>query len=592
MLIRQHFTFLLFSILLPSAVLAQKNTIPSSPTNYSKEVEERIRQVEQDALFVKFAVKGQKLTTLQDQMAAFHVNGLSIAVINDYKVEWAKGYGWANVEEKKQVTPATLFEPGSISKSLNALGVMKLVHDKKIDLQTDINRYLKSWQFPYDTASHGKKITIANLLSHTAGLTVHGFPGYYYGDSFPTIPQILDGKPPANTSAVRSMFEPGLRYEYSGGGTMISELIQMDITGKPYDKYIEQTVFKPLRMYNSFFTQPPPPGKKNLLATAYGGDGKPIKGNYPILIEQAAGGLWTTPSDLAKFIIDIQLSAQGRSNKVLNKETTQLMLTPYVDKSAALGVFIDTINGTRYFKHDASNQGFSGLYYASLEEGKGIVVFINSDAGFAVVPQLLTAVTNVYNWKGFATKAKPIVKETVELTPAMADKFAGVYRDPNGLLIVVTQKDGLLWYRAGGGFSWKMYFTSADAFINLESLSEKQFYTSPDGKVTGFSRSLDGKELAKAEKLTILQLPDSTQQQYAGTYTAEDGNNGEVIVKDNILWLKVEGEQKKVYFISATQFYIAEDAGVDYSVLIGKDGKVTGISGKRGDQKIVYKKTK
>ena len=201
MLTQRRFTFLLFSILLQSAVLAQNNTIPSSPTNYSKEVEERIRQVEQDALFVKFAVKGQKLTTLQDQMAAFNVNGLSIAVINDYKVEWAKGYGWANVEEKKPVTPATLFEPGSISKSLNALGVMKLVQDKKIDLQTDINRYLKSWQFPYDTASHGKKITIQNLLSHTAGLTVHGFPGYYYGDSFPTIPQILDGKPPANTSA-------------------------------------------------------------------------------------------------------------------------------------------------------------------------------------------------------------------------------------------------------------------------------------------------------------------------------------------------------------------------------------------------------
>ena len=109
MLTQRRFTFLLFSILLQSAVLAQNNTIPSSPTNYSKEVEERIRQVEQDALFVKFAVKGQKLTTLQDQMAAFHVNGLSIAVINDYKVEWAKGYGWANVEEKKQCSRCNLF---------------------------------------------------------------------------------------------------------------------------------------------------------------------------------------------------------------------------------------------------------------------------------------------------------------------------------------------------------------------------------------------------------------------------------------------------------------------------------------------------
>ena len=174
------------------------------------------------------------------------------------------------------------------------------------------------------------------------------------------------------------------------------------------------------------------------------------------------------------------------------------------------------------------------------------MVFINSDAGFTVVNQLLNAVANVYNWKGMATQAKPIIKETVELTPVMVDKYTGVYKEPNGLLIVVTQKDGSLWYRAGGSFTWKMYFTSPDTFINLESKSEKQFYTSGDRKVTGFYRSLDGKELAKAEKLTILQLPDNTLQQYAGTYAADDGNSSEVIIKDKTLWLKVEEQQKKI----------------------------------------------
>ncbi|MEO7984511.1 MAG: serine hydrolase domain-containing protein [Bacteroidota bacterium] len=591
MLTTSRIALLLSSILLQSVVVAQKNSLPSSPTNYSSEVEERIRQVEKD-FFIKFAVKGQQLPTLQDQMAAFHVNGLSIAVINDYKVEWVKGYGWANVAEKKPVTPTTLFEPGSISKSLNAVGVLKLVQDKKIDLQSDINLFLKSWQFPYDTVSHGKKINVAHLLSHTGGLSVHGFPGYYYGDTIPTIVQILDGSHPANTKAVRSMFEPGLRHEYSGGGTMISELMQMDITGKPYDQYIEETVFKPLGMNNSFFTQPPPPSKKELLATAYSGNGESIKGGYPILVEQAAGGLWTTPADLAKFVIEMQLSAQGRSNKILTKETTQLMLTPFIDEHAALGVFIDTRNGTKYFQHSAGNQGFSGVYFGSLEEGKGVVVVINSDAGFAVINQLVNSVANVYNWKGMANPAKPIVKETVELPVTIAKDYLGLYREQQGAMAVITQKDGALWYRAGAGNEWEMNFTSPTSFFNLESTTEKQFYTNPDGKIAGFSRSLDGKELAKVEKINILQVPDNILQQYAGTYTSSDGDSGNIVFRDQSLWLEAEGDKKKIYFISTNKFYVAEDDGVDYTIVTGTDGKVTAISGKKDGQERIFRKTK
>ncbi|MBK9104398.1 MAG: beta-lactamase family protein [Saprospiraceae bacterium] len=149
-------------------------------------------------------------------MAYYHVQGLSIAVVHDYKVAWAKGYGWADKKERKPVTPETLFEPGSISKSLNAVGLLKLVQDQKLDLHTDINTYLTSWQFPYDSISHGKKITLAQLLSHSAGLTVHGFPGYDLSAQIPTVPQILDGEYPANTPPVRSAFEPGIRFQYSG----------------------------------------------------------------------------------------------------------------------------------------------------------------------------------------------------------------------------------------------------------------------------------------------------------------------------------------------------------------------------------------
>ena len=114
---------------------------------------------------------------LQKQMEAYGINGLSIAVIKDHKLDWARGYGWADLEEKRPVTINTRFQAASISKSINSLALLKLVEQGKIDLDTDINTYLQSWQFPYDSLSKNKKITLANLLSHTAGISVHGFRG-------------------------------------------------------------------------------------------------------------------------------------------------------------------------------------------------------------------------------------------------------------------------------------------------------------------------------------------------------------------------------------------------------------------------------
>ncbi|MEO8821741.1 MAG: serine hydrolase domain-containing protein, partial [Ginsengibacter sp.] len=295
---------------------------------YSKEVETKISNVV-NHLRGWVQIENEPLKwTLADRMKYYHVNGVSIAVIKDYKIEWARGYGWADSAEQKPVLTATLFQAGSISKSLNAVGLLTLVQDEKLSLDSDINDYLKSWKFPYDSLSKGKKITLSNLLSHTAGLNVHGFLGYANGDSVPTLVQVLNGEKPANSKAVRSMFEPSLKYEYSGGGIEISQLILQDITGQPYDKYMWQNVLKPMGLIHSFYTQPPPADKLGLLATGYYNDGKEVKGEYHIYPEQAAAGLWTNPTDLAHYVIETQLSLEGKSNKVLSQKMTKRMLTP------------------------------------------------------------------------------------------------------------------------------------------------------------------------------------------------------------------------------------------------------------------------
>jgi len=190
------FLFLFFCIQTTN-LSAQNNT------TYSKLVQAKIKTFENNlGLWVQI---GNQQFTLADRMKSNHVNGVSIALIKDYKIEWAKGYGWADSAEQRPVTTSTLFQAGSISKSLNGVGLLKLVQEGKLDLYADINSYLKSWKFPYDSLSKGKKITIANLLSHTAGLTVHGFDGYEKGDTIPTLIQILNGEKPANSKAIRSM---------------------------------------------------------------------------------------------------------------------------------------------------------------------------------------------------------------------------------------------------------------------------------------------------------------------------------------------------------------------------------------------------
>ena len=465
---------LLFICIQTNIVLGQNN-----PT-YSKEVEAKIKKFENNlGLWVQI---GNQQFTLADRMKSNHVNGVSIALIKDYKIEWAKGYGWADSSEQRPVTTSTLFQAGSISKSLNGVGILKLVQEGKLNLDSDINIFLKSWKFPNDSLSKGKKITIANLLSHTAGLTVHGFDGYEKGDTIPTLLQTLNGEKPANNKAIRSMYEPSLRSEYSGGGTTISQLILQDVTGQPYDRYMWNNVLNAMGMTNSFYTQPPPANKENLLATGYYNDGKEVKGRHHIYPEQAAAGLWTNPTDLAKYIIETQLSLHGKSNKVLSRETTRLRLTPYIDSSAALGVFIVKKGNEKYFNHDGSDEGFVAAYFGSMENGNGAVVMANTDNG-SLLYEVINSLAAVYNWKDFYT---PKVKNVVTVNNEILKSYVGNYKLYRNTFNVTPEKEGLV-LRLDSKTKYKIYFTSDTDFFMLEMAgSEVKFTKDKNNKVIGF----------------------------------------------------------------------------------------------------------
>jgi len=336
------------------------------------------------------------LGTLSERMAYYNIPAVSIAVIKNYKVHWARAYGFADKESEVKATTNTLFQAASISKSVNALGVLKWAEANNIDLESDIDDHLKSWEFECRKRARGKKITLANLLSHTGGLSVHGFNGYESGQSIPTVVQILNGKGPANSDRVKSLTRPGVKFMYSGGGTTISQLILTDNTGHAYERYMQDKILNPLGMNESSFAQPPT--GTGSYATAYYSQGNSVNGKFHIYPEMAAAGLWTNPLDLSKFVIEIQNSLIGKSNKILTSGMTQLMLSPYlVNGHSGLGVYLEEIDGKVYFSHDGSNKGFRSIYIGSTKGGNGIVLMINSE-NFDISKEIIATVFDVYGW--------------------------------------------------------------------------------------------------------------------------------------------------------------------------------------------------
>lgn len=482
-----------------SCVLFLLNLFQASAQSYSKEIEEQITTVENN-LNERIKIDG-KSHNIHERMRHYGVKGLSMAVVKDYKIIWAKAYGWADEKNKVPVTTQTLFKPGSISKSLNAVGILRLAQDHQLDLYADINIYLSSWKFPYDSVSHGKKISTANLLSHTGGLSVYGgFPGYKPGSKIPGIPEVLDGKAPANTPAVRSLFEPGLKFQYSGGGILISQLLITDLSHRPYERFMYDSVLKPLGMVNSFYSTMPPKGEQlKKIARGYTTDGEEAKATFNIYPEQAPLGLWTTPTELCRYLIEAQLAYEGKASRVLNHEMGKLHLTPYLDASSAMGTFVTQRGGTSYFFHDAANEGYRGLFYGSTSGGNGVVIFVNSDEGHIML-ELLHSVALTYKWPGFDEPASVYQKQIAD---SIAKKYPGVYLYEGKIAEISNKPDGLYYWT--DGMNCKMYFTSDAEFLNIEFPSVKTFMRNNTGEVTGYKRKVNDTEFPPAVRIKSLE---------------------------------------------------------------------------------------
>ena len=456
---------LLIVNLVPFTALAQTN------------IEAQIKRVEQ-GLLPPVLIKGDTSWSIEDRMKHWKVPGLSVAVVKDFKLEWARSYGVKDIDTKEPVTTETLFQAGSISKPVAAMVALKRVQDGKISLEENINNKLQTWKLPDNEFTATKKVTLANLLSHTAGLTVHGFPGYATGEKIPTLSQVLDGTAPANTVAVRVNMEPGTRFRYSGGGTTIAQLAIMDIEKKPYPQIAKETVLGPLKMTNSTYSQPLPDDWLKKAASGHRGDGSLVAGKIHVYPEMAAAGLWTTPTDLARFAIEVQLSYAGRSNKILTKELTEKMVTPFME-DVGLGFFIDKRGNAVYFGHDGADEGFRAMLLMNREKGYGAVIMVNSDNG-QIMPEVMRGIAREYNWDEFL----PPVTEIISLEAAKLDEYTGRFRVNPDRVLTIARDGGKLFATPTADVKFELLPVADGTFVRRDQGVKYTFVKSDTG-ITG-----------------------------------------------------------------------------------------------------------
>jgi len=449
-------------------------------------LDEEISAIE-NGLTPAIIVKGGEplLFSIYDRMKYHKVPGLSIAIVREGKIRWAKGYGEANTDSGTMIDINTIFQAGSISKPLAALAALKLVEDDKVDLDLDVDSYLTNWKIEENEFTKEEKVTLRRLLTHTAGMTVHGFPGYQQTDTFPSIEQVLNGE--GNTPKIYVDTTPGTIWRYSGGGYTVMEKVVEDVSGLPLEEYIEQNILKPLGMDNSTFEQPLPAKFHANASAAYDSEGKLIEGlwhNYP---EQAAAGLWTTPSDLAIYCIGVQDILAGKSDGFLSKETIEMMLTKHKG-DWGLGPSLAWDADSLRFQHGGKNAGFTNNMMAFAHNGDALIIMTNADNGGRLISEIERSISNYYQWGISNSKIVDIIDLPVEQLSKLLGKYKLDFQVPdigNYIIEITLKNDKLLVFDPNNNDTNVLSALDEFNFIDLDKGDEVVFQIQEDTSKIG-----------------------------------------------------------------------------------------------------------
>jgi CubicO group peptidase (beta-lactamase class C family) len=474
---------------------ATQFALPQKTPVISAETQQHIKDVESD-LLPPVVMKDDPHPghSLSERMAALHVNGVSIAVIHHGVIEWAQGFGVTSVGGSP-VTAETLFQAGSISKPVAAMAALHQVQLGKLSLDADVNTVLTSWKLPDAPVAGGKPVTLRELLTHTGGTTVHGFPGYATDAEVPSLVQVLNGEKPANTAPIRIEAAPGSKWNYSGGGYTIMQQMLIDETKETFPKLLHDTVLVPIGMTHSTYQQPLPAEMRAAAATPYEANGKPIAGGAHTYPEMAAAGLWTTPTDLARYCIEVQHSLKGEWNHVLSQQMTKQMLTPGMGEYG-LGLAIGGAATNPYFGHGGVNEGFESTMSAYEQDDEGAVVMTSAQGGMRLADEVMRSIAAAYHWPDF----QPKIRAVVSVDSKILASYVGTYELTPKFSLAVTVQDGHLVTQATGQSSFSMLAESDTKFFPTAFDAEIEFFKDDQGNVAYLMLRQNGHETKALKK--------------------------------------------------------------------------------------------
>jgi CubicO group peptidase (beta-lactamase class C family) len=358
------------------------------------------------AMFHPHSTETQDRRTLFERMAHYKVPGVSIAVICDYELEWAKGYGIHQVGSDRIVTTKTFFQAASTSKLVTAALALYLVEKGVLDLDQDVNTCLRSWQVRENAFTAQQKVSLRLLLTHQSGLPATNL---HWEDNAgdPTLVQVLDGKAPAMNAPAIVEYTPGTMWQYSNLGFVVIQQLLEDVTDKPFAQLAQEVVFEPLGMGNSTFEYPLRQELQPREAMPHDADGI---AREPAMVPTALahGGLMTTPSDLALFTCELMQAFQDSSSQLLSQRMTHQMLRKELDLDPqmfglplgeGLGVMLYGTGRNLVFAHPGSNlPGANCWLIGNPNVGKGAVVMTNGAMGEVLAMEIISAIIREYAW--------------------------------------------------------------------------------------------------------------------------------------------------------------------------------------------------
>jgi len=433
-----------------------------------------IFQVE-NGLLPMTIIGGEPTYNLEERMKFYNVPGISVTVINNYEPVWTKHYGVMDSELNNPVTDETLFNVGSLSKGVASLTILSLVRNNKIKLDEDVNNQLISWKIPENEFTEVAKSTPRLLMNHSGG-AIHHFAMNYLRDNFPTTIQVLNGEPPAQERPTVIDRIPGTEFLYSNPGFAILQQLVIDKGEKPFHQIAQENIFDILEMNHTTFKQPLSLELEKFACAGHRTTGKPIEVKRYFYPNAAAGGLWTTTYDYAKFITELQKSYHKKSNKIISQELTQEMITPQVSEQYGLGVFMRVMKGESYFGHMGDNAGFFAGYVSHSTEGYGAVVFTNSQNGAQLIREVTKSVAKVYGWKGYL----PDEYKIITIDEETKDKICGRYKAGSDEMIEVLKIDDDLYINSFKDD--KLYHVGKNKFVMKSRMGSITFVRNESGE--------------------------------------------------------------------------------------------------------------